>query len=81
MQTNQLTANQPCYLLDAQRIAEKSAQRKASFVGDFKAAVSDVYSEARWEGDCWDDMGSVIEHRKYLAELNHGELALSQIYM
>lgn len=47
----------------------------------FNTVANDFYRETQLDKDCWEEMGSVIEHRKYLAELNEGELALSQMYM
>lgn len=72
MQTAQ-TTTQTCYLLDATRIAEKAAQRKATLVTDFGMALGDFYRETQWEGNFWEDMDSVKEHRNYMAQLNDGE--------
>lgn len=67
------TTTQTCYLLDATRITEKAAQRKATLVTDFGMALGDFYREARWESNFWEDMESVKEYRNYTAQLNDGE--------
>lgn len=77
-----VTTKQPCYLLNPLRIKEQqAAKRKETLAADFKFVLNDFYRETQWEANCWDEMGSVIEHRKYLAELNEDELALSGMYV
>ena len=75
------TTKQTCYLLDGKRVGEKAAQRKAALLADFSMALNDFYRETQWESNVWEEMGGVIEHRKYMAQLNDGELALSQMYL
>lgn len=81
MQLFQETAKQTCYLLDSKRIQEQQAvKRKASLVTDFSLALSDFHRETQWERNFWEEMGGVIEYRKYIAELNDDEMALSKMY-
>jgi hypothetical protein len=80
-QTLTLATKQSCYLLNPLRITEQKAERKDRLVTDFKFALNDFYRDTPWETNCWEEMGSVIEHRKYLAELSDSELALSELYL
>ncbi|QWD79445.1 hypothetical protein ICV01_07325 [Polynucleobacter sp. MWH-Spelu-300-X4] len=82
MQLFQETATkQSCYLLDSKRIQEQqTVKRKASLVTDFGLALSDFHRETQWETNFWEEMGGVIEYRKYVAELNDDEMALSKMY-
>lgn len=81
MQQTLTAAKQPCYLLNPLRITEHKVKRKEMLVADFKFALNDFYRDTPWETNCWEEMGSVIEHRKYLAELSDSELALSELYL
>lgn len=83
MQIIQETATkQICYLLDSKKIqAQQTAQRKASLTTDFYWTVSDLYRETQCETNFWDGMDSVIEYRKYMAELNDGERETSEMYL